>query len=330
MRWPHCEKSRLKFSSLREALVELDARVVEARALGRLVVRAQDRRVAPGRARADVALLEDADVGDPALAQVVGGGQAVRAAADDDDVVGVLQRAGAGATCAAGGRCHARATSRSQRVDARPARRPGPRRRRPPRSTCTRPAPSRRASGSGRRPRAGRSRACAPPIRGGSRRTGIDCGRRSSAQKRAKTSRASGPTMASAASAVVTSTAPRRVGTRARRSRARASRVTRAPPRAVRRASASAEARGRGGRVTSSLRRCETSAQPTGALQALALAGGRRRRRSSRRAAPSARRRRAPGPPSGCGRRRRPRARGTRSALTSAGPRRRGRRTAWS
>ena len=46
----------------------------------------------PGRARADVVLLEDRDVGDAVLAsQVVGGRQAVRAAADDDDVVGVLE-----------------------------------------------------------------------------------------------------------------------------------------------------------------------------------------------------------------------------------------------
>src|SRR3712207_8686911 len=45
----------------------------------------------PGGARADVALVEDGDVRDPALAQVVGRRQPVRAAADDDDVVALLQ-----------------------------------------------------------------------------------------------------------------------------------------------------------------------------------------------------------------------------------------------
>ena len=72
----------------RELLVELDALLVERRALGSAVVRADDRRVPAGRARADVALLEDRDVRDPVvLREVVGGREAVRAAADDDDVV---------------------------------------------------------------------------------------------------------------------------------------------------------------------------------------------------------------------------------------------------
>ena len=84
-------------------------------------------------------------------------------------------------------------------VDARPARRRArsPRRRR--RSTCTRRAPSRRASGSDRRPRAGRSRGCAPPTRGESRPPASTAvagpGRRSARRARG----ASGPTMASAA-----------------------------------------------------------------------------------------------------------------------------------
>ena len=59
VRWPHWREQQVEVQLLREPLVELDRGVVEARALRRLVVRAQDRRVAPGRARADVALLED-------------------------------------------------------------------------------------------------------------------------------------------------------------------------------------------------------------------------------------------------------------------------------
>ncbi len=75
-----------------EALVEADALLVEARALGRAVVGADDRRVAAGRARAEVALLEHGDVRDPVvLRQVVRGREPVRAAADDHDVVARLQ-----------------------------------------------------------------------------------------------------------------------------------------------------------------------------------------------------------------------------------------------
>src|SRR5256885_12571310 len=48
----------------REPLVELDASLVELGSLGRAVVRADDRRVAPGRAGADVGLLEHGDVRD--------------------------------------------------------------------------------------------------------------------------------------------------------------------------------------------------------------------------------------------------------------------------
>src|SRR6185312_2426564 len=56
--------------------------------LRHLVVRAQDRGVAAGRAGADVAALEHADVGDAvARGEVVGGREAVPAAADHDHVV---------------------------------------------------------------------------------------------------------------------------------------------------------------------------------------------------------------------------------------------------
>ena len=76
----------------RELLVELDALLVERGALGRAVVGADDRRVAAGATRADVALLEDRDVRDPvARGEVVRGREPVGAAADDDDVVAPLQ-----------------------------------------------------------------------------------------------------------------------------------------------------------------------------------------------------------------------------------------------
>ncbi len=77
---------------VREALVEADALPVEGRALGRAVVRADDRRVAARRPRSDVRLLEDRHVFDAvALRQVVRGGESVRAAADDDDLVPALE-----------------------------------------------------------------------------------------------------------------------------------------------------------------------------------------------------------------------------------------------
>ena len=92
VRCPCCENIRLKSSSRRQALVELDALAVERRALGRAVVRADDRRVPPGRARADVRAARGRDVLDAVvLREVVRGREAVRAAADDHDVVAALQ-----------------------------------------------------------------------------------------------------------------------------------------------------------------------------------------------------------------------------------------------
>jgi hypothetical protein len=74
----------------RERAVELHGPVVEPDALGGQVVRPQDGRAAPGTAAAEVALVQDGDVGDPvAGGQVVRGRQAVHAAADDDHVVAV-------------------------------------------------------------------------------------------------------------------------------------------------------------------------------------------------------------------------------------------------
>ena len=146
----------------RQPLVELDRGVVEARALGGLVVGAQDRRVAPGRAGADVALLEHADVGDPVVAgQVVGGREAVRAAADDHHVVAVAQLAAAAATSGACGTGHASGASRTRPQARRPpARRAARRRRRTPsRRSAAYPAPNRC------RKRSPRSRRIIPGVR---------------------------------------------------------------------------------------------------------------------------------------------------------------------
>src|SRR5581483_10455348 len=75
-----------------EALVQPERPVVEGDALRSQVVGPEDGGVAPGAAAADVALVENRHVGDAVSGgQVVGGGQAVDAAADDDDVVGTAQ-----------------------------------------------------------------------------------------------------------------------------------------------------------------------------------------------------------------------------------------------
>ena len=76
-----------------ERPVELHGPVVEADALGGQVVRPEDGRVPPRAAAADVPLVQHGDVGDPVVdGEVVGGREAVHAAADDDHVVGVPQR----------------------------------------------------------------------------------------------------------------------------------------------------------------------------------------------------------------------------------------------
>ena len=76
-----------------ERPVQLHGPVVEADALGGQVVRPQDGRVAARAAAADVPRLQHGDVGDPVVdGQVVGGREAVHAAADDDHVVGVPHR----------------------------------------------------------------------------------------------------------------------------------------------------------------------------------------------------------------------------------------------
>ena len=205
----------------RQALVHSDARVVEARALGGLVVRAQDRRVAARGARADVALLEHRDVPHAELAEVVRRRQAVRAAADDHDVVAVAQLA-APAPHPPGPEDLTQAeapSARRRRPDLHRGGRPRPRP--PPRGT--RRAPIRRARATAARPRAARIRASARPTRDGSPRPGsLPDARRS--RRTAPAARARpGPISASAASPQVTSTTvtgrPLRASARRRRRR---------------------------------------------------------------------------------------------------------------
>ena len=77
---------------LRQALPELDRMLVDRRALVIEVVRADDRRVAPGIAAAEPALLDNRDIGRAMrLGEVIGGGEAMAARADDHDVVMLLR-----------------------------------------------------------------------------------------------------------------------------------------------------------------------------------------------------------------------------------------------
>ena len=82
---------------LAQPLIEADGFVVEAHALRRQIVRADDGRVAGGVAAGEIALVQHRDIGDaPVLGQVIGRGEAMAAGADDDDVVGGLQLRGLG------------------------------------------------------------------------------------------------------------------------------------------------------------------------------------------------------------------------------------------
>ena len=72
-----------------EVFPERQRFVVEPHALRRQVVGADDGGVAAGVAAAEIALLEDRDIGDAVIAgEVVGGRHPVSAAADDHHVVG--------------------------------------------------------------------------------------------------------------------------------------------------------------------------------------------------------------------------------------------------
>ena len=75
----------------RKLFVEVDRFVVKSDPFGGPVVRAHDRRVAPRPAEADVFRFEYGDVANAHLRQVIGGRQAVHAAADDDDVIAVFE-----------------------------------------------------------------------------------------------------------------------------------------------------------------------------------------------------------------------------------------------
>ena len=205
VRWPHCENSRLKSSSADSRSYMLDAGVVEARALGRLVVRAQDRRVAPRGARADVALLEHGHVADAELAEVVRGRQAVRAAADDHDVVAVAQLA-APAPHPPGPED---LTHRARHRPTRP-RRPGHRRGAAASATTShryspeRPADEHEQLVLGLAQHV--ARACARPSPGRKPATGVIAGARRSRRSAPAARARRGPASASAASPQVTST----------------------------------------------------------------------------------------------------------------------------
>src|SRR5579863_4462679 len=76
----------------REALIEAQREVVEGDRFGIEIVRAHDRRVAPGVAAAEPAFLDHADPGLlMGLGEVIGGREPVSAAADDDEVVSGLR-----------------------------------------------------------------------------------------------------------------------------------------------------------------------------------------------------------------------------------------------
>ena len=76
---------------LREVLPQLDRMIVERRAFVEQIVRADDGGVAAGVAAADPAFLEHRDVRQAVLlGQIVGGAQAMAAAADDDGIVARL------------------------------------------------------------------------------------------------------------------------------------------------------------------------------------------------------------------------------------------------
>ena len=309
-------EQQVEVELLRQPLVELDRGVVEARALGRLVVRAQDRRVAAGRARADVALLEHRDVGDAALLEVVRGREAVRAAADDHDVVAVLELRPRPPHAAL-----AEDVTHRRRLLERSASTPtGPPPRWPAASATTvhtycAVGGAERASGSGPRPRRGsqprraRDRARAPVARRRDLRAQVE---RAEARERLARQRAGEPQRAEARSVTSRSppaSAPRRRGparasassaaTCRRRRRGRAAELERARRLALQLVLAQVRDVGEADRVRSGLAASEAT-----------------RRRSSRRGARSARRRRAPGAPSASAPTRRPLAvvAGTRSS----------------
>ena len=84
------EQVEIQFAG--EVAEEVDTLLVEPRAVAREVVRANDCRVAPGAAPADVAFLEDRHVGDAVVpGEVVRCAETMPSAADDDGVVLVFE-----------------------------------------------------------------------------------------------------------------------------------------------------------------------------------------------------------------------------------------------
>ena len=277
----------------------------------------------------------------------------MRAAADDDDVVGALELglAAPHPPLAEDVKHRRRLPRRSGAWPAR-RRRPAGRRGASPASAtttrCTRRSPSRTGTGSGPRPRGSGSPAGGRSSRAAARRRGVTCGRRSSAQKRANTSRASGPASVSARELGASRRdVPARAGGRVGEPCAAPITISArvggqpAPPGAVERGPRCRTAQRCPRRVERSARALElelAQVRDVGPADGPSAAAPRRpscrsrRRRSSRRGPRSARPRRAAlrsigeratgsrRPPDGV----------RKSRLTSAAPRRRGRRTAWS
>ena len=84
---------RVVVEILLEPLPELHRPFVERVVAGQQIVRANDRGVAAGVAGTDPALLHDRDIADAVhLGEIIGGREAVAAAADDDHIIGWLWR----------------------------------------------------------------------------------------------------------------------------------------------------------------------------------------------------------------------------------------------
>ena len=89
----HLVEEQVEVQLLGQSFVQLDALVEEGDALDGEIVGADDGGGAGAGPAAEVALVEDGDVLHAQLSEVVGGGQPMHAAADDDHAVAVFQRA---------------------------------------------------------------------------------------------------------------------------------------------------------------------------------------------------------------------------------------------
>ena len=86
----HLIEQKVEVQLFGQALVQLHAFVEEGDAFGRQVVGADNGGGASAGPTAQVALVQHGNVGNPQFAQVVGRGQSVDAAADDDHLIAVL------------------------------------------------------------------------------------------------------------------------------------------------------------------------------------------------------------------------------------------------